>query len=156
MVKQHKLFVALLGMVALGVFSSIQAEEKKKHDDHAKKGPNGGELIEVGDAEDHHLEFVHDEKAGKLTFYCLKADVKTPYTPKEALKLNVKTKDGNKQFVLTGADSKWETSDEIFKEVAGAPSFEKAFTPRMVVVLPDGKKYNVTLEEHAHEPAPKK
>ena len=141
MVKKQGLFVAVLGLVALGLFSVVRAEEKAGHE-HGKKGPNGGGLVEVGDADDHHLEVVHDDKAGKLTVYCLLADQKTPYTPKEALKLNLKTKDGNKQFTLKGADSKWEVSDDVLKEEPNG---------RIVVILPDGKKYNVALAEDEHK-----
>ena len=132
----------ILALLALcSGFSAARAEEKPAHE-HGKKGPNGGGLVEVGDPDDHHLEIVHDEKAGKLSIYCLLADQKTPYTPKEALKLNLKTKDGNKQFTLTGKDSAWEVTDDALKaEPEG----------RIVVVLPDGKKYNVTLADDGHE-----
>lgn len=135
MVNSSKLFVALLGVVALGLFSSVRAEDKHGH---GGKGPNGGALVEVGDAEDHHVELVHDDKAGKLTVYCVLADFKTPYTPKESLKLNLKTKDGNKQIEMKGKDSKWEATDDVLKEEPSG---------RIVVVLPDGKKYNVKLED---------
>ncbi len=141
MAKQAKLFLAILGLITLGYCASGRAEEKPAHA-HGGKGPNGGALVEVGDADDHHVEVVHDEKAGKLTLHCLLADQKTPYTPKEALKLNLKTKDGNKQIVMTGKDSKWEAIDDVLKEEPNG---------RVVVVLPDGKKYNVTLADDGHD-----
>lgn len=141
MYRKDGLTVALMLMIALCQLSAIRAEEKPAHE-HGKKGPNGGALAEVGDPEDHHVEVVHDDKAGKLTVYCLLADQKTPYTPKEAPKLNLKTKDGNKQLVLAGAYSKWEVSDDVLKEEPNG---------RIVIVLPDGKKYNVTITDDGHD-----
>ena len=135
MVKSRNLFIVLLAFVALGLFASVRAEEKHAH---GGKGPNGGALVEVGDADDHHVEIVHDEKTGTLTVYCLLADQKSPYTPKEAPKLNLSSKAGNKQLEMKGKDSKWEATDDVLKEEPNG---------RIVVVLPDGKKYNVKIED---------
>jgi len=54
----------------------------------------------------------------------------------------LKTKAGNKQLEMKGADSKWEITDDVLKEEPNG---------RMVVVLPDGKKYNVKLEDDGHK-----
>jgi hypothetical protein len=135
MVKSRNLFVALLAFIAVGMLSTAHAEEKHVH---GGKGPNGGALVEVGDADDHHVEIVHDDKTGTLTVYCLLADQKSPYTPKEAPKLNLSSKAGNKQLEMKGKDSKWEATDDVLKEEPNG---------RIVVVLPDGKKYNVKIED---------
>lgn len=45
------------------------------HGDHGE-GPNGGHILEVGDADDHHLEWLHDDKANKVTFILLDAKLK--------------------------------------------------------------------------------
>jgi len=46
------------------------------HGDHGE-GPNGGHIVEIGDPGDHHLEWLHDDKAGKATFIVLDEKVKT-------------------------------------------------------------------------------
>ena len=60
MVNLQKLFISALGLVLLSAFSCVQAEDKHVH----LKGPNGGDVVEVGDAAHHHIEFVHDQAAG--------------------------------------------------------------------------------------------
>lgn len=132
MLKQHK----MISLFALASWSGLALAEEKH--EHGGKGPHGGAIVEVGDKEDHHVELVHDDKAGKITVYFLLADQKTAFNVKEAPKLNLKTKAGNKQLELKGADSKWEVTDDVLKEGPNG---------RMSVVLPDGKKYNVKLEE---------
>ena len=134
-------FLAAATVILLGGIFSIQAEEKLAHA-HAGKGPNGGEIVEIGDKDDHHVEIVHDDKGGKLTAYFLLADQKTPFAVNEAPKLNLKTKDGNKQLEMKGKDSKWEATDDVLKEEPSG---------RISVTLPDGKKYNVKLEADGHE-----
>lgn len=46
------------------------------HHDHGH-GEEGGHLIEVGDADDHHLEWNHDDKANKIMFVVRAKDAKT-------------------------------------------------------------------------------
>ena len=132
-------FVAALAVLALGLFAVVHAEEKHAH---GGKGPNGGMLVEVGDPDDHHVEVVHDEKTAMLKVFCLLADQKSPYTPKDAPKLNLVTKDGHKQLEMKGKDAVWEATDDVLKEEPNG---------RIVIVLPDGKKYNVKLEDDGHD-----
>lgn len=139
MVNSHKFMAAALAVIAMGLFASVHAEEKHGH---GGKGPNGGMLVEVGDTDDHHVEIVHDEKTATLKVFCLLADQKSPYTPKDAPKLNLVTKDGHKQLELKGKDSMWEVTDDVLKEEPNG---------RIVIVLPDGKKYNVKLEDDGHD-----
>jgi len=92
---------------------------------------------------------VHDKTAGKLTLYFFLKDLRTTFTVKDAPKLNLKTRDGNKQLELTGAEYKWEVTNDLLKEEPNGPKFAKTMLPRLVLVLDDGKKYNVNLDAHA-------
>lgn len=146
MVKQNGRFIVACAALALFASGQLLAEEHK----HEAKGPHGGEIAEVGDKDDTHAELVHDEKAGKLTIYLLGKDQKTPVAIKDAPKINLKTKDGNKQIEMKaveakdGAASQYEATDEALKA--------DPLDGRIVVTLADGKKYNVSLKhEHEHE-----
>lgn len=131
--------LALAAALFIGVFGARADDKDKKHDHDHHHGPHDGEIAEVGDDADTHLEIVHDEKAGKLTVYVLGKDMKTPVNLAEAPKLNLKSKKGNKQLEMTGKDSKWEATDDLLKEEPDG---------RVQVKLADGKKYNVKLEHH--------
>ncbi len=127
-----------LAVLALALNFTVKAEDKKP-DDH--KPQHGGTILEVGE-EAAHIEFVHDDKAGKITLYIMGGDAKTPVALKEAPLLNLKTKAGNKQLTTTGKDATWEAVDAALKEEPNG---------RIALTLPDGKKYNVTIEEKAHD-----
>lgn len=129
--------LAFAAALCLGIFGLNAGEKKEEHAHH--HGPHDGEIAEVGDDNDTHLEIVHDEKAGKLTVYVLAKDMKTPVNLAEAPKLNLKSKNGNKQLDMTGKDSQWEATDELLKEEPEG---------RVQVKLADGKKYNVRLVHH--------
>lgn len=135
----RRTILAFAAAMFIGVFGARADDKDKKHEHH--HGPNDGEIAEVGDDADTHLEIVHDQKAGKLTVYVLGKDMKTAVNLSEAPKLNLKSKKGNKQLEMTGKDSKWEATDDLLKEEADG---------RIQVKLADGKKYNVKLEHHHH------
>ncbi len=131
--------VSILAVFALTLSFSIQAEDKKPED---HKPVHGGTILEVGE-EAAHIEFVHDEKAGKITLYIMGGDAKTALNLKEAPKLNLKTKAGNKQLETKGADATWTATDEALKDEPSG---------RIALTLPDGKKYNVAIEDkHDHK-----
>lgn len=131
--------VSALALFALTLGFNIKAEDKKPED---HKPAHGGTILEVGE-EAAHIEFVHDEKAGKITLYIMGGDAKTPLNLKEAPKLNLKTKAGNKQLDAKGADATWSVEDESLKEEPKG---------RIALTLPDGKKYNVAIEDkHDHK-----
>jgi hypothetical protein len=140
----RKHFIALASVFFIGVSSLLAGEKKHEHDE--KPGPNGGEIQEVGDGEDHHVELKNDHKTGKLALWILAKDMKTPVTIKEAPKINLKSKDGNKQIEMTAAkqsdagSSHWEASDEGLKT--------EHLDGRVQIKLSDGKKYNVNLDAH--------
>lgn len=138
----------MLACVALALIAGRLCSEEHKHE-HAK-APHGGEWIEVGDKDDTHAELVHDEKAGKLTLYFFAKDQKTPVAIKDAPKINLKAKDGNKQMDMKAVDAKdgaafqYEATDEALKA--------DPLDGRIAITLADGKKYNVNLKhEHEHK-----
>lgn len=55
---------------------------------HAEKGPNGGQIIEIG-AKGHHVELVHDEVSHKVGVYVLDADA-IKITPVETKSVIIK------------------------------------------------------------------
>ncbi len=111
--------------------------EEHKHE-HGAAGPHGGEVQELGDKDDTHVELVHDHANGKVTMYLLGKDQKTPVFIQQAPKINLKAKDGNRQVGMTAAQ--FEASDEGFKA--------DPLDGRIAITLPDGKQYNVRLDEH--------
>ena len=143
MSNQSKVILCLMAAVML---AGRAYSEDKKHEHDEKPGPNGGEIQEVGNKEDTHVELKHDHKNGKTTLWILAADVKTPVLIKDAPKVNLKSKDGNKQIEMKpvnakdGAASQWEASDEGFKQ--------DPLDGRIAIKLADGKQYNVKLDAH--------
>lgn len=142
MVEQKNMALLCVAFAAACILNSTFAEEH--HHDHAEKGPHGGVLQEMGDKEDTHAEIIHDEKTGKLTLYIIGNDAKSPVAIKDTPKLNLKAKDGNKQFEMKaveakeGAASQFEVSDEALKT--------DPLDGRITFALADGKKYNVKLD----------
>jgi len=146
MVKTHVPFMAACAALVLFAGGRLWAED---HMHEEAKGPHGGEILEIGDKEDHHLELLHDEKLGKVTLYLLAKDMKTAVAIKDAPKLNLKGKNGNKQIdtkaveAKEGSASQFEATDEALKEEPDG---------RIAITLADGKKHNVNLKhEHEHK-----
>ncbi|MDL5055715.1 hypothetical protein QQ056_19485 [Oscillatoria laete-virens NRMC-F 0139] len=140
----RKHFLAIASVFFLGLSSLLAGE--KKHDHDEKPGPNGGEVQEIGDGDDHHVEIKHDKASGKATIWILAKDVKTPVAIKEAPKVNLKSKAGNKQLEMVAVkpadagSAQWEATDDGFKT--------DHLDGRLQIKLPDGKKYNVNLDAH--------
>jgi len=139
-----------LAVAALMLSGAVYAEEKKEPHahDHDAAGPNGGTLLEVGDAGDHHVEIKLDHATGKASFWLLGKDTKTAVAlaTKEAPKVNLKSKDGNKKIEMKpvnekdGKASQWEATDDGFKDDHA--------DGRIQFKLEDGKTYNVKLDPH--------
>ena len=117
---------------------------------HAHEGSHGGTLSAVGE---HvaHVEFVHDEEAGKAILYFTGPDGQTPMLIEDAPKLNLFTNDGNKQVATTalnpaeGGATQFEGQDEALKE--------HMIEGRIAITI-DGKAYSVDIEvvhDHEHE-----
>ncbi|MCW8131965.1 MAG: hypothetical protein KIS92_16585 [Planctomycetota bacterium] len=144
MVERKMLALVCAAFLAACVLNGVRAEEHHHDHDHGAKGPHGGALQELGDKDDTHAELMHDEKAGKLTLYLIGKDGKTPVAIKDAPKLNLKAKDGNKQIEMKavdakeGAASQYEATDDALKA--------DPLDGRISITLADGKKYNVKLD----------
>ncbi len=113
---------------------------------HEEKGSHGGEIQELGDKDDTHAELVHDQAAGKLTLYLLGKDGKTPVAIKDAPKINLKAKAGNRQVPMKavnpaadGSASQFEAADEGFKA--------DPLDGRIAITL-GGKPYHIQLDAH--------
>lgn len=150
MVRNNCLALALWAMASVMLAGrAFGGEKKEEHKHEDKPGPNGGEIQEIGDKNDTHAELKHDHTNGKTTLWIVGSDLKTLVAIKDAPKINLKAKDGNKQIemkpvnVKDGAASQWEASDENFKQ--------DPLDGRISIKLPDGKKYNVKLDAHHHD-----
>lgn len=136
--------VTLVLVAAMLLAGRAYSEVHEEHDE--KPGPNGGEVQEIGNKDDTHVELIHDHKNGKTTLWLLANDVKTPVAIKEAPKINLKAKDGNRQIEMKpvnakdGVASQWEASDEGFKQ--------DPLDGRIAIKFADGKQYNVKLDAH--------
>ncbi|BBM87079.1 hypothetical protein [Candidatus Uabimicrobium amorphum] len=127
--------------------NSNTEEQGHGHSHGHEHGPNGGELLEVGE---HlaHIEFIHDEKVGKITLYILGKDAKTAEAIEGTPMLNLRYKETKKQLktvAMNTAENKsshFEVTDEILKEeVAG----------RIAITI-KGVKYNIKIEhDHGHD-----
>ncbi|MBA4016285.1 MAG: hypothetical protein C0483_03770 [Pirellula sp.] len=131
--------------------SSAQAEHA-----HPSEGPHGGHLIELGD-EQYHVELIHDDKAGEVTFYILDSSAKKA-VPIDAVELVVNLKHGGKaeQFKIAAKPESGETagtSSRFFsadKELAGDLDAEGA--DAQLVVTISGKQFRGAIEhEHGKE-----
>ena len=95
--------------------------------DHGHHGPNGGDIVELGN-EEFHAEFVVDELANRIDVFILGSDAKTA-KPIEAteLSLSFKHDDEVEEFKLTAVEQDGEpdghaslftlTSDEVVDEL---------------------------------------
>lgn len=138
------LFSAVAAMV---VVCTLRAYAEEKHEHKHEKGPHGGAISEVGDKDDTHAEIVHDEKSGKLSLYLLGKYMKAPVAIKDAPKINLKAKEGNKQIAMKVVDAKdgvashFEATDDALKA--------DPLQGRIAITLGDGKSYHVNLS-HEH------
>lgn len=121
---------------------------------HPTEGPHHGHLIELGD-EQYHVELVHDEKAGEVTFYVLDGSV-TKAVPIDAAELVVNWKHDGKaeQFKIAAKPEAGEasgTSSRFFsadKKLAAALDAEGA--DAQLVVTIGGKQFRGAIE-HEHD-----
>ncbi len=126
--------------------------EKPSEHEHAEKGPHGGALIELGD-ETYHVELVHDDRAGEVTFYVLDSTAKKAVPIDAAdVTVNLKLAGGPKQFKVaskadpadpTGKSSRFFSAD---KELAEGLDAEGA--DAQLVLTIDGKQFRGAI---AHE-----
>ncbi|MFP6905747.1 MAG: hypothetical protein VCG02_11045 [Verrucomicrobiota bacterium] len=142
-----KIWITLMTAFALGLFSGCGGEREvhnetdgHDHDAHAEHGPNGGELLEVGE---HlaHVELIHDEASKSITLHLLGPDAKTPLNLEEAPVLNITVDGAGVQVPLEGTGSTFKAEHESFSgEPEGRISIKLA-----------GKTWQVPLaHEHDH------
>ena len=107
MQRKIMLGACVLGLSAIVGLSGCGGEKKPeagkpgaKAEEHAHptKGPHGGQLIELG-KEEYHVEMVHDDAAGVVTFYVLDGEAKKAVPiPATELLVNLKHDGKPEQF----------------------------------------------------------
>ena len=123
--------------------SSNTEEQGHGHSHGHEHGPHGGELLEVG-KHVAHIEFIHDEKAGKITLYILGKDAKTAENIADLPLLNLKYKGTQKQLKTVAMNSTenesshFEVTDEVLKEEVDG---------RIAITI-KGVKYNINIQHH--------
>lgn len=138
---------------------SVEKEETEKagpaEHEHPTAGPNGGELIELGD-EEYHAELLHDESSGDVTIFILDASAKN-YVLLEAAELTINLKhDGQaEQHKLQAIPQEGEPAGKSSRFVAkGNRELSEAIehedaNARLQVTIAD-KAYSGKIE-HGHE-----
>ena len=123
--------------------------------DHPSHGPNGGDLIELGD-EEYHAELVHDEKVDDVTIFILDSSAKHAVAI-EAIEVIINLKHDGKpeQHKLvaepTGSDAKGKSSRFIAKGNKDlSHAIEEEGADARLQLMIDGKSYSGTIE-HDHE-----
>lgn len=153
---------AMLGIVGCGgekPSGGTTAGAKADQHAHPSKGPHGGPLIELG-KEEYHVEMVHDDAAGVVTFYVLdgKAEKAVPIPAIEVI-VNLKHDGKPEQFKIpaqadtkdpAGNSSRFVSND---KELAEDLDHEGA-DAELVISIGD-KQYRGKLA-HDHEGEAKK
>ena len=122
----------------VGCGKEVDRHEHGHHHGHGAHGPNGGELLEIGD---HlaHLELLHDADDKSVTLHLLGPDAKQAIPFDAPPKLNLIV-DGNPlQLEMTGSNS---TYTVIHKSFSGQ-------LEGRVALRFDQKNYQITIT-HAH------
>jgi hypothetical protein len=123
---------------------------------HADKGPNGGDLIELGD-EEYHAELVMDEKTNLVTIYLLGSDAKKPVAiPAKDVSINLKHGGKPGQFKLKalalktdppGLSSRFSLKDDELVHDLNHKNNDARLSVKV-----NGKPYTAKIEvEHDHK-----
>lgn len=131
--------------------SSTQVDTHDHDHDHPHHGPNGGDLIELGN-EEYHAEFLHDD-TGLLTIILLDSSAKTPVTIAAGeIVLNVKAAE-SAQYNLTANPAEGEQAGQSSRfqrtDAELAKLLDQAGTEATLVVTIAGKQYRGKLN-HQH------
>ncbi|BBM84253.1 hypothetical protein [Candidatus Uabimicrobium amorphum] len=113
-------------------------EEEHGHGHHHHEaGAHGGNILDSGGT--LHVEFVHDQEAGKVSLYILGGDGKTPQNISSAPRINLRTSDGPKQLKtqkVADNASHYEVSDSALKgDINGR-----------IAIDFEGKRFNLDIE----------
>lgn len=132
--------------------------EKHKVDENAhvghEHGPNGGEVIELGD-EAYHLEWDRDDKTDTVTFYLLDKDLKN-VTESDAKEIKIVSKVGEKEntYTVPHVASESETAKSWKFELADKALITALVAPEGVTnqltISVGGKEFSATIK---HDPA---
>jgi hypothetical protein len=89
---------------------------------HDEKGPNGGQVIEIG-AKAHHAELVHDEASHKVGVYVLDGDAKaTKAIETKSLTINVTEDEASSQFELLAVPQRGDSDGKAsYFEIVSEP-----------------------------------
>ena len=132
-----------VAIMALFFTVSVNAEEKgHDHEKHEKKGPNGGEILEVG-KEVAEIEVLHNEKTGTLKIYVFKEGAKEKLLLESAPRVNLTLKEGRKQLKTKAVDGaekshSFTVTNELLK---GEPEIT-------VSLKINGTSYSVKMHNH--------
>lgn len=124
--------------------------------EHAKVGPHGGQLIELGSDESYHAELVHDESNHRIAVYILdgQANKNVPIAQSELI-INMVSGGAPKQFKLTAVSqaneqpntaSCFQVENQELCEALDA----KNSKGRLAVNI-NGKQFVGEIEQHDHE-----
>jgi hypothetical protein len=121
---------------------------------HPTKGPHGGALIELG-SEEYHVEMVHDDAAGTVTFYVLdsKAEKAVPISAAEVV-VNLKHAGKPEQFKVPAqadtGDPAGKSSRFVSKDKELAEDLDAEGADAELVLSIDDKPFRGKIAHH-HE-----
>lgn len=132
-------------------------EKNHKVDENAhvghEHGPNGGEVIELGE-EEYHLEWDRDDKTDTVTFYLLDKDLKN-VTESDAKEIKIVSKVGEKEntYTLPHVASESETAKSWKFELADKALITALIAPEGVtnqlIISVGGKEYSAAIKHDA-------
>jgi hypothetical protein len=147
--------IATVVLLAVGCNSDPPkpAGGKPSEHEHASAGPHGGDLIELGD-ETYHVELIHDDRAGEVTFYVLDGTAKKTVPIDAAdVTVNLKLAGGPKQFQVAAkadsADPAGKSSRFFSADKELAEGLDAAGADAQIVLTIDGKQFRGAIA-HKH------
>ena len=128
------------------------AADSHDHDHHHAHGPNGGDLVELGD-HSIHAEVVFDEEHGKLDVYLLGEDAETAHpVALTELTLSFAHGDETEDFTLTAApldgEAEGQSSRFSVTDEAIAEEFHEHTDGAHLHFSIDGKEYKGEVHHH--------
>ncbi len=145
--------------------SSHDGHDHDAHDDghdhdghnHEALGPNGGHVLVVGD-EAYHVEWIHDDKAGKVTAILLDSEIKDEVTTSaEVVTIEVTIGSAEpREYELLAVDQSDDTPPRASRFELTEPALITALGigEGVQVVLGveiDGQAFSVPIEHEAHD-----
>ncbi|PHR99104.1 MAG: hypothetical protein COA78_25385 [Blastopirellula sp.] len=113
-------------------------EDDHAHEDH-EEGPHHGHIVELGDEEAYHLEWLDDDDAKTVTFYVLDGEAKEEVAiPAESLTVTITSEDGASRPYTVNAvrEDGAETTSKFFSD-------QKEF---FTILLSEGVVATVSVE----------